>query len=354
MDWTLYPVSEFANWSDQWEQLNRQAGNNLLLSQSFTRLVLDHFAPAEAKLAVCSDADQVVAMAVIAPAKQTGWSTFQPSQAPLGLWIQTPLLDTETLVQRLLSKLPGLKWVFSITQQDPELLSRPADSQSLTAMDYIQTARLSTQGDFDEYFNQRSKNHRQNLRRQRNRLEREGITPRLETTTDPEQIAACIRDYGRLESSGWKQQLDTAIHSDNIQGKFYSALLAEFMKTNQAAIYRYWYNDDVVAMDLAICSDGGCDQESDKNSTMVILKTTYDESINTSSPGVLMHQEIFQSLFESDRIQSVEFYGKLMEWHQKWSDDIRTLYHLTYYSWQAHLAKKTMAITRPVRRLIRL
>lgn len=344
MDWSLHPISRLADWLEHWDQLNQQAGNSVLLSTRFVCPLIDCFAPDDARLAICQQAGTVVAMTVITPDKHLGWSTFQPSQAPLGLWLQLPRLDTETLVQGLLPRLPGLKWVFSVTQQDPELLCRPADSQAITVMDYIQTARLRTEGDFDLYFSQRSKNHRQNLRRQRNRLEREGIVPRLETVTDAEQIAACIRDYGQLESSGWKQQLDTAIHSDNQQGRFYQALLSAFMQTGQAVIYRYWYNDHLVAMDLAICSEG----------VMVILKTTYDESINTSSPGVLMHQEIFQSLFANDTIHTVEFYGKLMEWHQKWSDEIRTLYHLTYYSWQAHLAKKTLEITRPVRRLMRI
>lgn len=343
MDWSLYPVSEFADWSEQWEQLNHQAGNSQLLSTPFVQPLITCFAPNDAKLALCRDDNSIIAMTIITPEKSTGWSSFQPSQAPIGIWLQHPETSTEELVQSLLPKLPGLKWVFSLTQQDTDLLPRPTDSHGLTSTDYIETACLTTQGDFDEYFSQRSKNHRQNLRRQRNRLEREGIVTRLETIEDPSQVRDCIKDYGQLESSGWKNQLDTAIHSDNAQGRFYTSMLDSFMREGRATIYRYWYNDDLVAMDLAI-HDG---------STMVILKTTYDESIKTSSPGVLMHQEIFQKLFESDNINRVEFYGKLMDWHKKWTTDIRTMYHLTHYSWQANLARKTMNITRPVRKLIK-
>ena len=29
----------------------------------------------------------------------------------------------------------------------------------------------------------------------------------------------------------------------------------------------------------------------------------------------------------------VEFYGKLMEWHTRWTDHVRTLYHINYYRW---------------------
>lgn len=30
-----------------------------------------------------------------------------------------------------------------------------------------------------------------------------------------------------------------------------------------------------------------------------------------------------------------EFYGRLMDWHTKWSDEIRTLYHVTAFRWAA-------------------
>ncbi len=347
MEWRLYPSNEFTRWAQTWDLLNTQNGGSLLLSSEFIQPLIDVFGT-NTVLAICHKSKAVIAMAIISEEHYNGWSTFQPSQAPIGLWLQEREHSTEQLAGSLLSRLPGINWVFSITQQDPELLARPKDSDNFNGMDYIDTARLSTTGNFDDYFQQRSKNHRQNLRRQRNRLQREGITPRLEIINDEQQVARCIREYGNLESAGWKKHTDTAIHPDNDQGRFYQQLLQTMMAKQQALVFAYYYQQDekdqLVAMDLAIHN----------GQSIILLKTTYDESINTSSPAVLMHQEIFQHLFEHTEIQQVEFYGKVMDWHRKWSDDVRTLYHITYYSWPAHMAKKAIRLAQPVRNLLKL
>jgi len=33
------------------------------------------------------------------------------------------------------------------------------------------------------------------------------------------------------------------------------------------------------------------------------------------------------------RRSAPEFYGRVMEWHTKWSNDMRTMYHVNYYRW---------------------
>jgi hypothetical protein len=71
----------------------------------------------------------------------------------------------------------------------------------------------------------------------------------------------------------------------------------------------------------------------DSGSTLVILKTTYDESYKTVSPSTLMRQEEFRALFDEGRFKRIEFYGKVMEWHTRWTDNTRSIYHLTHYRW---------------------
>jgi hypothetical protein len=44
-----------------------------------------------------------------------------------------------------------------------------------------------------------------------------------------------------------------------------------------------------------------------------------------------MHHDVFQSIFGERRFARVEFYGKLMEWHTRWTDQARMLYHATCY-----------------------
>ena len=62
-----------------------------------------------------------------------------------------------------------------------------------------------------------------------------------------------------------------------------------------------------------------------------MLQTTYDESIRDSSPASLMRYEYFRNIFDEARVGRIEFYGKVMDWHTKWSDEIRVLYHANFY-----------------------
>jgi len=342
--WTLYPIDKFPDWQDTWQRLNQQNGASALLSLDFVKPLLQCFGHDDLNLAVyCSQQKNVEAMTIIESTGAGQWQTFQPSQAPVGMWLQLPFLDSKTLTSNLLRAVPGLNWVFGITQQDPTLLTRQQSTGRLSSINYIDTARLSTTGDFDEYLAKRSKNHRQNLRRQRNKLQRETIITHLEVINDATAVNEAIEQYGELESAGWKSDTNTAIHINNDQGRFYQRLLTNFMQRSSGLIFKYYYNENLVAIDLAI----------QQESTLIILKTTYDESVTNSSPAVLMHQEIFRFLFDYKSVEVVEFYGKVMDWHLKWTDDLRTMYHLTYYSWPAKIAKKAMYITEPVRQLLR-
>ena len=46
-----------------------------------------------------------------------------------------------------------------------------------------------------------------------------------------------------------------------------------------------------------------------------------------------MRQDELKALWAEGRIRRVEFYGKVMEWHTRWTDQSRTLYHLNCYRW---------------------
>lgn len=322
MSWKIYPISEFANHQNRWQSLNLACIGSPLLDLAFISPLLQTFGKGKEILACYESKNQIKAMAILTPGGRGTWETFQPSQAPLGAWIHSAGTDWSPLLSALIKKLPGFPLILGVTQQDPDLVSRPQANRTLTTLDYIQTARISLQGDFDAYWNMRGKNLRQNLKKQRNKLEKDAITTRLQVSTAPEEVAQAIADYGKIESAGWKAEGGTAIHLENAQGQFYKTMLEAFCRQGSGYIYRYWYNDHIAAMDL--CIEG--------NGSLVVLKTTYDESIsNTTSPALLMRQEIFKQLFNDRRLERIEFYGKAMEWHTKWSDEIRTMYHINQY-----------------------
>ncbi len=321
MTWTILPINHFLEYKQQWQTLNSASHNSPLLETDFIEPLLKHFGSGKEKLAIHGNTDNPSAMAIIEQTKLGRWSTFQPSQAPIGCWLQAADIATDTLTQSLMKSLPGPKLIFSITQQDPDLLDRPAHSDNLATLDYIETARITRFGNFDDYWSQRGKNLRQGLRRQRNRLERENISTELVKITTADQVREAVTAYGELESASWKSDTGTAVHIDNAQGAFYQELLETYCQKGCGVIYQYLFNNELAATDLCIANAD----------SIIILKTTYDSSIKICSPAMLMRQDAFSEIFDQKLYQRIEFYGKVMDWHRKWSNEIRTMYHINRY-----------------------
>ena len=324
MKWRVVPARPWAAQAPHWDALHRACAGSPVLHAEFVGALLAQFGGGAELLAICSAGADTIAMALMAPAGRGRWATFQPAQAPLGAWLQLPGHDSAALLAALVHALPGAL-LASVTQCDPELLPRPSGTRVRT-IDYIQTARVSVRGSFAAYWEGRGKNLRANLKKQRARLQREGIATRLETLTAPRQMAAAVADYARLESSGWKAGAGTAVQAGDAQGRFYTGMLEAYARRGAATVYRYWVGGQLAAMDLCVHDER----------VLVVLKTSYDEQVGAGlSATLLMREEATRQLFDEARIQRIEFYGRVMEWHLRWTDEVRTLYHINCYRWPA-------------------
>ena len=327
MSWTLFPAREFARHIGDWAQLHAALGPlhaSSLLAPAFVAPLIEQFGRGDELLACLREGGKVRAMAIVRPSRRGAWSTFQPAQAPVGLWLQEENLDTAAAARSLLGALPGFPLLLALTQMDPMLTPRPAEGPCTRTLDYIDTARVTLAGSFDDYWNARGKNLRGNLKKQRARLEREGVQTRMRVERLPAQMAQAVADYGRLETSGWKGQEGTAVSSENAQGRYYRAMLEGMATRGAASVYRYYFGEQLVAMDL-------CVEDAD---SIVVLKTAYDERVPSNlSPTLLMREEATRSLFEAGRFARLEFYGRVMEWHTRWTEEVRTMYHVNYYRW---------------------
>jgi CelD/BcsL family acetyltransferase involved in cellulose biosynthesis len=320
MTWLILPAEDFSEYRDKWDALNRGTADSPVLNSAFVAHCLGAFGTGDEYLTINETAGDVIAMSIIHRKKFGVWDTWQPSQSPVGLWITKYPDQLQKLLGELANKLPGIVLRIGITQQDPAIYPRPQESRRISTLDYIQTANIPLDTTYEAYWSARGKNLRHNMKRQRNRLEKEGVNTALMEITEPGDVLQAIADYGELENAGWKSFQGTAVQRDNVQGKFYARLLVDFCLRDHGAIYQYYYGPKMVASDICIKQGG----------TFVILKTTYDESIKTSSPAFLMRQELFRRIFSDRQITSIEFYGKVMDWHTKWADHTRTLYHLNY------------------------
>jgi CelD/BcsL family acetyltransferase involved in cellulose biosynthesis len=319
------PIDRFDQVAPDWDLLATRYARAPFMGSAFVRASLRHFSSGNERIVVITDAQGPAAIGVFVR-RRGMWETFQPSQSPMGALVTREVVGLGDLLEVVGRGCGALATGAAATQQDPLFCERPTPSAGhLATLDYIQTASVAMVGSFDEYWNARGKNLRQNLRKQRRKLQDEGVRTTLEVLTSPSSVAQGLADYAALETAGWKAGGGTAIGLDNAQGRFYAEMLDAYCSAGRGKICRYRFGDRVVVVDLCIESDD----------TLVVLKTTYDESIHGYSPAALMREELFQQWWQEGRLKRIEFYGPAKDWHLRWTDEVRTMYHVNWYRWPA-------------------
>lgn len=308
----------------EWDRLGAQRLDLPFMCAKAISAALEVFGSGQEQLLVGrADAD-IQAMLVLVSDGRFRWRTFQPSQLPLGAWVADAVHNLPDLCRSLMRGPIDLCLVLSITQVDPLQAPRLPDAADTRHSDYIDTAWVDIAGSFEAYWSARGKNLRQNMRKQRNKLAAEGTTTMLRILRGIDDMAPALARYGALESAGWKANQGTAIHADNDQGRFYKRLFESAASCGEAVVFEYLFNDKTAAINLCLLRDG----------VLVVLKTTYDESIPKAlSPAFLLREEELQHIFAGQEIRRIEYYGKVMDWHTKLTDNKRGLYHLTAYRW---------------------
>ena len=327
MTWTLHPAAEaFDRHREAWDALNRASGNHVLLDAGFVAMLIRHFGHAGVKLAVSRDPARPGLM-LIERGRGGFWSTFQPSQAPLGLALLGSRQDVCGQMQGLIRALPGYALGLAVLQQDPEftcfgeLRAGVAGDPRAEVVDYIRTGRLTVSGSFEDYWAARDRRWARDLARQRRRVAERGARLELQVSRDPAEVPDGVREYGGLEQAGWKGAEGTAIAPDNAQGAFYREALEYFCGRNEGVIYRLHLDGRTVAANLSV----------ERDAMLIVLKITYDEAIPSLSPGHLLEEDMLRAVFREGRIKVEEYYGPFKTWQARWTDEVRTVYHVNFY-----------------------
>ena len=322
MSWSFHAALEtFDQFRGRWDALNVSRNNHILLDSGFVAILLHYAESRDVVLAVNEDAGNP-AMALLERKTSGVWETFQPSWAPLGLFLCGEGGHVGENVLSLTRALPGYALQLSVLQQDPDYSALTAVDHCdwIEKSDYAQTARIALAGTFHEYWETREQKFRKNNDRRRRRLSEKGSLD-LNVIRDPAGVKDAIREFGRLESKGWKANGGTAVAADNIQGHLYRAVLEYFCKRGEGVIYQLRMDGQVIATDLCVS----------RGEMFVLLKNTYDEDWSAYAPGVLLREDIVRGLCTEGRVWNYEFYGPLMDYQLRWTQDIRTLYHVTCF-----------------------
>ena len=325
MAWTFEDAAtSFSRYCSEWDEINRAHGNHLLQDPFFVQLLINYWG--QPGLLVGHSKEKGSRGVVLLEQSRRGcWQTFSPSQAPLGLILLEKGDDIQAQVGAILRGLPGYALTLTITNQDPDWTSlkyQPTGTRAIELVPYIETARLLVQGTFENYWKGRGKDLVSNQSRRRRRLAESGVEVGLVIERDPGRVEDCIKEYGRLEESGWKGSVGTAVSATNTQGLFYRDVMEQFCERGEGTIYRLVFDGKTVASQLAI----------HRQDVLIFLKMAYDENCKQAAPGYLLRESILKEVFAEGGIRVVEFYGKVRDgWTLKWTDDLRGLYHLNCY-----------------------
>ena len=318
--WTILPVTEFDSIAEAWDALNRETIDQAVLSSVFVRTLIEHFMDGSELIGVCRSDREVNAMGILKRLNALQWATAQPSQAPVGLWLNRPDSLTGELLRSLSRGLPGRTVLIDVLQLDSAAHGGEFKSKFFKQTPYITTSKLPVAGDFDEYFRGLGKNLRQNYNKSVNRLTKNGVRTELTILTTPESMPESVSHYGQLESSGWKAGLGTAVRADNPQGRFYIDVMETLAKEGLAEVWQYRFDDRVVAVDLCIKQRG----------ILTILKTAFDENEARYSPSIMMKLAAVDALISRGDIREIEFFGRMMDWHRRLNSISREMFHLTW------------------------
>ena len=308
MSWKIFPAAAFEEHRTAWDELNHRGSGHVLLDSAFVGPLIRQFGSERVLLAWNTDPSAAGAM-LLEPRHRGFWNTFQPSQAPIGLALMPDWQDPSRRMRGLMGRLPGYALEIGVLQQDPEISEICASPRSRTVrvVPYIETARVSVRGSFEDYWSARGKDLKSNLERRLRRLERLGIPHEFQIVRTPERIADAMSEYGRLESSGWKAGEGTAVSPENAQGRYYREVLETLAARGEGAVFQ------------------------------------------EHSPGYIMQYKILESVFQDPGFRSVEFYGRVRRgWTDKWTDETRTMVHVTFYrhAW----VEPTLETLRPLAR----
>jgi len=336
--WTIRRLgAELGEDAVAWDTLNRRLFKaNPMLDSRFVNALIGCFGAGKVVLAVFREEAVIEAMCLLLPRRFGLWASFLPAQAQ----IAPVLLTRNDIVDELIRALPGMAMQVDFLCNDPEFgdLSHGGTLPG-NVVDHALTMCIDLSGGVQQYWARRSDKLKKNLTRYEHRLALEQLEMRLAQISAPEQMAAAFERYAALETKGWKGKIGTSLTLEHAQGKFYQRVLDRFAETAGSVIYELWIGDQLASSRLTIAV----------GSTLVMLKTTYDESLNRFAPGRLLLKQVIDCAFERYPGGTIEFYTNADANQLAWATGHRWISHVSFFRNAA--AKRFFETARGARRV---
>jgi CelD/BcsL family acetyltransferase involved in cellulose biosynthesis len=256
-------------------------------------------------------------MCVLQPNRHGVWSSFLPSQAQLS----PTLLSTEGHAWGLVEALPGLALQVDILCIDPRfsLLWQAGRRHFTTCQQHAVTISIPVDRPFEAWLSSRSGSLRNSLKRFEKRAKAESYPLEFRRIDSLPELQAAIVRYATLEGAGWKGRAGTALDSSTAQFAFYSEVMSKFAMMGQAHIYELWCGPRLAASRLVIR----------QGTTLINLKTAYDETLRDWAPGRLLLFRVVEDVFRNWPGVAIEFYTNATLDQLSWVSEQRSIIHLS-------------------------
>ena len=139
-----------------------------------------------------------VGIALLQPYGYGRWTTFLPSQACVGSVLVAPDLDARALresMNALTRLLPGMATLLSLRKQDTAIaqLQTSHASSAFVQTVYGVTTAVDTGETFDSFWQSRSKNLRQSVRRRFRNVEKDGYHSHMRAVREVDRMMSMIK-----------------------------------------------------------------------------------------------------------------------------------------------------------------
>ena len=325
VSWHFTRATDFASVAARWQALCDATLRTPLLSADFVATALLHFGRGDELVCIASGPDGPVAGAILYRKNRLVWQTFQPSQMPLGPWLQPVGCNFAALSLSLLAHLPLPAAVLAVTQLDPDFYARPT-GKNFEVLDSITTGKTIVAADMQQFMKVGGANGNQRLASELMRRMRKAEKDHGPIILDKETAVAAadefVSQYASMESRGWKGLAGSALAPRDRQANFYTDLMRRFAARNAARMYTLKFGATPAARQIAVTGDNA----------LILLKTTYEPAFRNLGPGVTLQYRLIEDIHQSEKtIKVIEPYGPFNESQKLWVSSTRVIYHANVY-----------------------
>lgn len=175
-------------------------------------------------------------------------------------------------------------------------------------------------GEWESFAAGLSSRRRQDYRRARRRLEREGPVSVDIRRPTPDTVAEDLAEAMRVESAGWKRQRGSSLLDNAPMGAFFREMSGRLARQGNLRIAFLRLNGAAIATQVCI----------EHAQRWWVLKIGYDERWAAMSPGIQLMWDVMQHAFDS-RLRSVELLGTAEDWLHIWTREEHAFRTLAFY-----------------------